>query len=164
MKSIILTLISLICGLALSQFPEFEQQYRQRLSGVVDELSKIVAQFDADARQFGLSRDVALERYRESADDFLNVQGKNMEEVITRYDSLSAHEAEMEEASQFKRLWVFARDRDMELAKDTAEIYEPALPITPEGLAHAAGGFFAGWGIFGILLWPFGRRRRRLEA
>jgi hypothetical protein len=164
MKTIVLIIMSIICGLAVSQFPEFEQQYRQRLSGAVDELSKIVVQFDADAGQFGLTRDVALKRYLASSDQFLNLRGKNMEQIITRYDYLSAHEKNLETASDFKRLWVFIRERDAELTKATAEIYEPALPITAEGLIHAAIGFLAGWGLFGLLLWPFGRSRRRAEA
>ena len=164
MKTFVLVIVSLICGLALSQFPEFEQQYRQRLSGAVTELSKIVTQFDQDAGQYGLSRDEALERYLSASDEFLNLRGKSMEEIIARYEYLSAHEESLESAGEFERLWVFARDRDSELAQDTASIFEPALPITTEGLIHAAGGFFAGWLFFGMLLWPFGRSRRRARA
>ena len=41
--------IGLLCGLAATQAPEFAQQYRQRLAGAVDELSRIVNQFDAEA-------------------------------------------------------------------------------------------------------------------
>ena len=164
MKKLVIIIFALICGLAASQFPEFEQQYRQRLSGAVTELARIVSRFDDDAGQFGLSRDEALSRYLASSDEFLNLRGKSMGEIIARYDYLSAHEERLENAGQFERLWVFARDRDMELARDTAGIYEPALPITTEGLAHAAGGFAGGLAIFGLLLWPFGRRRHRAVA
>lgn len=50
----------LCCALAASQFPEFSQQYKQRLSGAVDELAWVVERFDADAAALGMSRDAAL--------------------------------------------------------------------------------------------------------
>ena len=34
--------IGLLLGFALSQTPEFAQQYRQRLGGAIDELQRIV--------------------------------------------------------------------------------------------------------------------------
>ena len=38
----------------------FSQQYIHRLSGAVDELSRVVAEFDTDAAALGLSRGEAL--------------------------------------------------------------------------------------------------------
>ncbi|MEM9851772.1 MAG: DUF2937 family protein, partial [Pseudomonadota bacterium] len=40
---------------ATSQFPEFSQQYVQRLGGAVDELRRVAADFDASARAAGLT-------------------------------------------------------------------------------------------------------------
>src|SRR6056297_4171827 len=64
----IIRAIALAGGLAVSvgasQFPEYSQQYMQRLSGAVDELSGVVAQFDADAAGLGLDRVDALEELR----------------------------------------------------------------------------------------------------
>ena len=58
-----ITLAGGLTGAAgLSQFPEFSQQYIQRLSGAVDELSRVVAEFDADAAALGLSRGEALDQ------------------------------------------------------------------------------------------------------
>ena len=45
---------------AASQFPEYSQQYVQRLGGAVDELRLVVADFDKSAAGVGLSRDAAL--------------------------------------------------------------------------------------------------------
>ena len=57
-------LLAFIGGLggavSLSQFPEFSQQYLQRLAGAVDELQVIVETFDADAKGANLTRDEAL--------------------------------------------------------------------------------------------------------
>ncbi|WP_299848506.1 DUF2937 family protein [uncultured Roseovarius sp.] len=43
-----------------SQFPEYSQQYTQRLAGAVDELSRVVRAFDADAGRLDLTREAAL--------------------------------------------------------------------------------------------------------
>ena len=44
--------IALIAGLMGTQAPEFAQQYRQRIGGALDELKRIVAEFEAEtARQ-----------------------------------------------------------------------------------------------------------------
>ena len=49
-----LTLAGALAGaVSLSQFPEFSQQYLQRLSGAVDELRGLVLAFDATAGAAG---------------------------------------------------------------------------------------------------------------
>lgn len=58
-----LTLVAaLSAGAATSQFPEFSQQYAQRLGGAVDALAEVVADFDASAQAEGLTRTQALEQ------------------------------------------------------------------------------------------------------
>lgn len=161
MKRFLILLLASACGIALSQFPEFAQQYRQRVGGAVDELSKIVIEFDATAENAGLSREDALERYADSGDDFLKGRGGDMRGVISRYDYLTGHLAELTGAAQFERLWVFAKGRDMELSKATLETFEPAVPATAEGLVHAGAGLVGGWVLFTLLFSPFGRRRSK---
>lgn len=159
MKSVFILIFALLCGVATSQFPEFEQQYRQRLSGAVTELSKIVDRFDADADQFGLTREDALQRYVASTDSFLNLRGKSMEEIISRFEYLSEHQAKLETAGDLERVWIFTNERDKQLTRDTAQIFEPAVPVTVEGLMFAAGGMALGWILLSLLLLPFGRTR-----
>ena len=76
-KRFVCLLGAVIGGVSVSQVPEYTQQYTQRLAGAVDELDIIIAQFDADAARFGLTRQEGLERYRESEDDFLTDRGLN---------------------------------------------------------------------------------------
>ncbi len=54
--------IGLIAGLVGSQGPEFAQQYRQRIGGALDELKRIVAAFDDEARREGLTPPQAIMR------------------------------------------------------------------------------------------------------
>ena len=65
-------------ALALSQFPEYAQQYTQRLGGAVDELRVITEEFDRAASAGGLGRDAALARYNSSNDEFLAGRGTSM--------------------------------------------------------------------------------------
>lgn len=160
MKRLVILIFALICGGATSQFPEFAQQYRQRLDGAIQELSKIVTQFDQDARASGLSRDEAVERFSASGDEFLGKRGASLKQIFARYDYLTTHQAHLNDANPFERFIVFAKERDPELSNATLEIYKPAVPVTAEGGVHAAGGAAGGWALLSILLWPFGRRRR----
>lgn len=163
MRKLLTLIMALICGAAASQFPEYAQQYRQRLGGAVQELQMIVTGFDADARRAGLTRDEALSRYEKSGDEFLTDRGESISAVLKRYARLSAHYESMESAGPLSRLWVFAKERDAELSKDTLAVYQPAIPVSGIGAAHAAGGFAGGWILFTVLLSPF-RRRRRVNA
>lgn len=160
MKKLIIILLALMCGALASQFPEFAQQYRQRLAGAVEELQRIVTQFDRDAAQSGLTRDQALDRYSASDDEFLLDRGDSMTEIMARYARLDMHLAEMNSADDLSRLWVFVRGHDKDLVKGTMDIYQAAVPVTAVGAAHAAGGFGAGWLFFSLLLTPFGRKRK----
>jgi len=84
--------LSLVGGLmlavVLSQFPEYAQQYTQRLAGAVDELKTITGEFDRAAAAAGLSREAALARYRQSPDQFLAGRGVGMAATFQRYGEL----------------------------------------------------------------------------
>lgn len=164
MKRLIILIFAMGCGLAASQFPEFAQQYRQRLGGAVDELARVVTQFDNDAAAAGLNRDVALERYAKSGDEFLGQRGDTLTATISRYEYLNTHLRDLTEAGTFERLAVFAKERDPEISRAALQAYEPAVPTTAEGAAHAAGGLAGGWIFLNLLGMPFGRRRRLAQT
>ena len=48
--------IAVLAGLIGSQGPEFAQQYRQRLGGALEELNRIVFDFDDEVRRQNLTR------------------------------------------------------------------------------------------------------------
>ncbi len=48
--------LAILLGVAASQVPEFAQQYRQRLGGAVDELNRMLTEFDADAARLQMDR------------------------------------------------------------------------------------------------------------
>ncbi len=152
--------MGLIGAASLSQMPEFTQQYRQRLGGAVDELRTVVQRFDNDALAEGLSRDQALDRMRGAGDAFLQRRGVSETQAKIRLDNLETQRRAMAEAGPFERMVAFLRYRDADLSRRTMDDFEPAVPVTTEGVAAAGAGFLGGYFLIRMLTAPFGRRRR----
>jgi len=142
--------LGLLGGGIASQGPEFAQQYRQRLGGAVDELRHVIQRFEADAQANGETRESAIARLRSNADDLVSRQGAAMQANVERLSRLEAHRGSMMEAGPFARIALMMRDGDQDVMEAVYRDFEPALPVTEEGVLSAAGGFVAVWG--GILL------------
>jgi len=164
MRSPFILVGALVGGLTTSQFPEYAQQYHQRLGGAVEELHAIVLQFDQDAANQGLKRDEALLTYQRSTEEFLNERGKSMQAILDRFANLTAHQEALQSAGPVEELMAFSQHLDPNLLNDTLEIYKPAVPITAKGFAYAGVGLLAGLLVFrfiwGILTFPFRKRVR----
>ncbi|HEX4297760.1 MAG TPA: DUF2937 family protein [Devosia sp.] len=148
--------LAVLGGLALavgfSQFPEYAQQYEQRLGGAVDELATITADFDTDAQKFGLTREQALQRYATSPDSFLVGRGTSMQRTLTRYGALSADLADLRGAGPLQRLVHLNDYFDSDVGARALADYKPAVPVTAEGFTWALAGFGAGYLLVGALL------------
>lgn len=144
----------------LSQYPEFSQQYIQRLAGQVDALTVVVADFDRSARDNGLTRDAALNQLQGTT--FLVARKGDMQRAFDRHERLSDNLTFLRLASPIERITMPHRLADPETFGATWADYRPALPLTVAGVIAAALGFFAGWGVVRVLLsllvWPFRRR------
>ena len=160
--------LGLLGGVTASQGPEFAQQYRQRLGGAVDELRQIVQRFDIDAQVSGETRESAITRLRSNADDFVSRQGAAMQANVERLGRLEAHRAAMMEAGAFSRIALMVRDGDRDLLEAVSREFEPAVPVTEEGILSTVIGFVAVWGgvllLSGFLRSLFRRPRSRQAA
>lgn len=141
-----------LAAASLSQFPEFTQQYEQRLGGAVDQLQIIVADFDASAARAGLSRDEALATYDSVESGFLVDRGRDMRMVFARFDKLSSHLAELQNAGPLDKVTGFARYYDQEVGTRALETYQPAVPVTPESFGWAGAGLLGGYGLIAGLM------------
>ena len=141
--------LAIIGGLALamtlSQFPEYAQQYTQRLGGAVDELHVIAEEFDQAAAEAGLTRDAALERYAVTGDVFIEGRGRSMAQTIARYETLRLTLAEIQGATGWERFANLPRYLDTDIGARALEDYRPAVPVTIESFAYAAAGFVVGY-------------------
>lgn len=141
--------LALIAGLAggatLSQFPEFSQQYLQRLGGRAEALAEVVAEFDASADLAGLGREAALAELQGSA--FLDLRQADMRRLIARSERAAADYALLRAAGPLERLVLPHRFRDAETLKATWSDFRPAVPVTLDGLISAAIGYLLGAGL-----------------
>jgi hypothetical protein len=159
--------LGLFGGVTASQGPEFAQQYRQRLGGAVDELRQVITRFDTDAQVSGETRESAIARLRSNTDDFVSRQGAAMQANVERLGRLESHRTAMLESGPFSRIALMVRDGDTDILEAVSRDFEPAVPVTEEGVLSAAAGFIAVWGgvllLSGFLRSLF-RRRRRLPT
>jgi hypothetical protein len=153
--------VALIAGVIGSQGPEFAEQYRQRMGGALDELKRIVAQFDAAAARQGLTTPQAVGRLEQNAEPLAREQGQDMVQTIARADRLEEELEAMRSAGPLKRIYVMAKDFDPEIARHTLDNYEPAAPLSLEAVVAAGSAAICGWAATHLVAWPIRRVRLR---
>ncbi|MEX0409222.1 DUF2937 family protein [Aquibium sp. LZ166] len=146
---------SILGAVCASQLPEFAQQYRQRIGGAVEELTRTVEGFDRDASASGLSRQQALERHDRASDTLFRTRGQSARRSIERLDRLSRQRGDFVESPPLLQPLVLTRG-DGELLEGTWREFQPAVPVTLAGL---------GWGLLGfvftsLMLFATGRMGR----
>ena len=164
--------LSIVGGLALgfgfAQFPEYAQQYEQRLGGAVDELRIIVDDFDRGAAEFGLSREDALLRYALSPDEFIVDRGLSMRQTLARYERLSADLWQLQQAGPIQRAQLLPSYLDSDVGARALENFEPGVPATSEalvwGLLGSVVGYMLLYPFFGFVTLPFRWRPGQLPA
>jgi Protein of unknown function (DUF2937) len=152
--------IALLAGLIGSQGPEFAQQYRQRFGGALEELNRIVSEFDAEVQRQNLTPAEGLKRLEDNSDPLTRERGEDMGKAIARAERLNAQIQALNSAGPLMRLYVVATRFDPEIASSALGNYEPAVPLSVGALT--AGGLAAlwGWAATRLIAWPFSRRSR----
>ena len=159
--------IGVVCGLLGTQGPEFAQQYRQRLAGAVDELARVVATFDSEARDQGLTPDAAIARLQTNSDPLAQERGRDMIADKARLVRLQSALAAFTDSAPVQRLFAVAGTFDPTTARRAWADFQPAVPTTWEGFVVGAVAWALGWLATHLTLWPARRhaaRRRALAA
>jgi len=158
--------VGLLCGVLATQGPEFAQQYRQRLAGEVDELSRVISTFDTEARSENLAPDEAIRRLDENADPLARERGQAMADDKVRLRRLQDALAAYTDRAPVRRLIGFFESFDAATARRAWSDFQPAVPTTFEALAVGLVGLAFGWAGTHIVIWPARRRlaRRREMA
>ena len=145
---------------ALSQFPEFAQQYRQRIGGGIDELATVIADFDKDAAERGLNREQGLVALGNSVEELPQLRAKSMRKTIDRFENLTDQRDALEQAAPAWRPIHVLKYPDPQTLKGAWEIFEPAVPLTLAGLIWGGAGAL-GAGLIGRAPVSLTRRARR---
>jgi len=132
-------------GVLLSQFPEYSQQYVQRLGGAVDELATVVSDFDATATATGSTRTQALSSMM-AGDAFLKRRGTDMERTINRFEYLDESYTLLKDAGAYERLAYLRRFGDPQITKNAWGDFQPAIPLSFDALLLLFGGYIFGYG------------------
>ncbi|HLH11642.1 MAG TPA: DUF2937 family protein [Methylovirgula sp.] len=151
---------ALVFGIATTQMPEFWQQYRQRLGGAIDELSAIVAQFDAQAAAQKLTEHEAVARLEANSDRLVQGQGDEMQRIIERLARLHRAAAAFDNPNVAGRWLNLFETFDPYIAERTYETFQPALPTTTEGFLAGIIGFIIGGGIVHLIGLPIRHRHK----
>ena len=153
-----------IAGAAgFSQFPEYSQQYTQRLAGAVDELARVVKAFDADAAGLDLTREAALADMA-VAGGMAEARAQSMRRVFDRYEKISNDLSALRAKApvvQAMQLW---RMTDLDVARQAWRDFRPAVPLTMEGIGFGTAGFLIGAGLIGAMRAILGRYTRKRRA
>ena len=157
--------IALLFGLSMTQVPEFVEQYRQRLGGAIDELAAVVARFDSDSAQHGLTQGGGIDRLHANDDKFVRERGDEMQDDVARLANLRAAQAAFREEGPVARLATFVTHYDGRIARGAYSDFEPAVPTSPEALGLGLVGFLFGGGVVHLTSQQVRRRRpRRVPA
>jgi hypothetical protein len=135
-------LAGLAGGGALAQFPEFYQQYLQRLAGRMDEVRQRADEIAGDAVASGLDVQAYIARFLDSPAHAM--EGERMAEALESAARLDAAYGALAHAGAWQRLPLFLRHFDSALARDTGSLFQPALPLTFGGLIYALAGAAVG--------------------
>ena len=152
--------IGLLFALVGSQAPEFAEQYRQRLSGMLDELQRVISQFDAEAAQQTMTRQEGIEKLKTNPDTLAQLRAEALTADAARLDRLSRQKNAMENPGPINRLVGMVENFDPDVASAAISNYEPALPLTFEAFALAGLALFFGWVAVHLVFWPFRPSRR----
>ena len=161
LRSTMTMAVGLAGALGLSQAPEFAQQYRQRLGGALQELQRVVAEFDADAAKSGLSRDEAVAKHLGANEGLFRDRGLRVQQTIERQEVLTSQAEWFKTLPPPLRPVAIIRGYDDALMAGLWRDYEPGVPLTAHGAIWAGGGFLAATGLFMLLTAPYARWRRR---
>lgn len=140
----------LMGAMGLSQYPEFSQQYIQRLAGQVDALTIEAKRFDDSALAEGMGREEALQALTGS--DFLDRRQADMRAMFARHARLSDNLLALRAATPLERLILPHRMADGTTMQEVWGDFTPAMPVSGAGVAAAGTGFVGGWALFAMLI------------
>lgn len=162
MRDLVLLVFVLGGAVLGSQLPPFSEAYAQRLGGALDELRTNVAGFERAARSANMSFDEYRVRFRNSENQADRATGEEIDRVVARTASLSAHQRELDNAGPWSKPLLVLTSGDAALLERTWNAWIPTLTLD---LRWGGIGLLLGWllhgtiaGLIGLMSGPPRRR------
>lgn len=144
--------ILLASFLAAGCLPAFITQYRQRLGGALDQVTKDLAPFHEIARKFhGGQIEKLVDHHLYHSDPTFQAEGFAMQSMLRALERLRAA-VEAFNTDLMHQMIAFLKHRDPQIVKATWGIYEPAFSFSAEGMLFAGGVALVVWLVF-MLCW-----------
>jgi hypothetical protein len=141
-------LINLTAGAAgasaTAQFPEFYQQYLQRLGGRVDQAVLQANRIREAAAAENLTLSNYLDSFLTSQVSAHRRQGEILIQELDDADRLRDSLDALTRSQIWERPFVMLSQADTDILQAAATVFKPAVPITPEGFVYAAVGVVLG--------------------
>ena len=161
MKSIFTVITALLLGALLSQFPEFYQQYLQRVGGQLDGIRLEITDLDQRAESVQKNRFEYIRRLLENNDPIVQNEGYNLARLLGKQIKLQRTFDDLNSSNPLWRSVRFAHHFNNDTAIPTLESFRPAVPITVEGAYYFSLGAFLGWFVSWLLSRGFRRQKNR---
>lgn len=148
LESLIDRALAIIGSVTLAQFPQFYSQYLQRLGGHLEEARRIVSEYSRAADSFNLTLHEYIQIHLIADNPVLQSTGTIIENSLTRLADLEKSFQALKAGTIFDRWWIFLKNLDPVIFRQTCSEYTPGLSITIEGLIYALAGLLITWGIY----------------
>jgi hypothetical protein len=133
---------SVLGAAAFSQFPEFIQQYSQRLGGHLDEAKRQVELITETAAASGKSLQAYIDQFLQHREIVFQKHGAILQSNLDRVTELEYALVSIEKSSVLAKPVVFLKEMDFSIARATLDNFKPAIPLTIENLLYAFIGIF----------------------
>lgn len=163
--------IAVLGVVGFAQFPQFFAQYLQRLGGHLAEAQFLLLSYELTAEYFNMTLEEYIATHLQSGNEIFASSGQLIVELMNRIKALENSFLALNNAPVYSRWWVFLKEYDLEIVKETLSIFTPGIPTTTEGLIYGACGLLVAWVAYimfkallkilvRIITKPFSRRRR----
>ncbi|MCI4427899.1 MAG: DUF2937 family protein [Burkholderiales bacterium] len=128
--------------------PAFITQYRQRLGGALDQVTKDLAPFQEIAKQFhGGKMELLVDHHLYHSDPTFQAEGLAIQSMLRTLERLRAA-VEAFNADLMHQIFALLTHSDAQIAKAAWGAYEPAFSFSAEGLLFAGGAALVMWLLF----------------
>ena len=164
-------LLAVFGVVSFAQFPQFFNQYIQRLGGHLAEAKFMLVRYEMTADYFNMTLDEYIATHVNSGHEVFVSSGQLISDLVTRINTLEKSFAALKDASVYNRWWVFLRQLDYSIFQETWLDFTPGIPTTLEGAIYGVCGLLVTWFLCQVLKSvlkslaklissPFSRRRR----